>query len=102
MATSRSVTRATSAAGGRCVAADGGDLDGRGGLDRLGARDGEGPGLIRAGDPAGALGAVEARALGGAERLVAELRVADGAAEDGEEQVLRDTVGEELVVREDR
>src|SRR6266540_527869 len=84
---------------GRRVAAERGDLDRRDGLDRLGARDGEGARLVRARDATSALGAVEARGLGGADRLVTKLRVADRAAEHGEQELPRDAVRDELVVR---
>ncbi len=47
-----------------------GDLDGGDGLDDLAACDGEDASLVGARDSAGALGAVEASALGGAERLI--------------------------------
>ncbi|ABS27966.1 hypothetical protein Anae109_3787 [Anaeromyxobacter sp. Fw109-5] len=49
----------------------------------------------------GALRRVEAGRLGRADRLVTELRVANGRAEDGEEQVTRDGERVELVVRKD-
>ena len=46
------------------VAAQRGDLHGRGRFHRLAAGDGEGPGLVGPGDAPGALGAVETGALG--------------------------------------
>ena len=58
-------------------------------------------GLVRARYAPGTFRAVEASGLRGADRLVPELRVADGAAENGEEELLRDGEGDELVVRED-
>lgn len=79
-----------------------GDLDRRGGFDALAARDGEGSRFIGPCHAACAFRAVEARALCGAHRLVAQLRVADVRGFDGLQQLDGSAVREQLVVREPR
>jgi len=73
-------------------------LERREGFESLAARDGEGPCLVGAGEAAGAVGDVAARALGGAPCLVAELGVADVRGLDREQQLDRDVKRDELVM----
>jgi hypothetical protein len=53
-------------------------------------------------DATGALGAVEARALGGPDGVLAQLGVANSAGEHCLQQLPRDSVGKQLVMRENR
>jgi hypothetical protein len=82
------------------IATQGRDLDRRRRLGGLGASDREGASLVTARDPARSFHAVEAGALGGAERLVAQLRVANRGAPHREQELHGDSVSVELVVRE--
>jgi hypothetical protein len=70
------------------------------GFQALTAGDGEGAALVGAADAACAFRDVEDRALRGAERFVAELRVADVGGLDGEQELDGDLVSDEAVMEE--
>ena len=86
--------------GGVGVPCECGDLKGGEGLDAFAAGDGEGPGLVGAGEAPCAFGDVAADALGGAERLVAELRIADLSGLDEEQELHGDVEGSEPMMWE--
>ena len=69
------------------------DLHGRHRLDGFAACDGEDACFVSARYAPGPFGAVEARALGGAHRLIAELGVTDVCRLDGKEKLDRDAIG---------
>jgi len=103
IATSRSASRATSRAGPAGASPQSAAISTAAAASTaLGARNGERASFVGPAHATCALGAVEARALGGARRLVAELGVTHAARKDGQEQVPRDAVCEELVVGKNR